>query len=164
MLPPEICNEILKMVPSNCFAPNVVDRNSLQNCSLMSKRWNELARPFIFRTLALDVSERSQAFIAKRLDLLHNILDHHPTLASCFRHIVVHLHNYQEALDYLKKWGERIVGLTKRLPQVSHFIFDPTSDRIAAPNYYREPLFSLVKEAFKPLFSLPSMQYLDAKA
>ncbi|KAH6884761.1 hypothetical protein BKA70DRAFT_1339103 [Coprinopsis sp. MPI-PUGE-AT-0042] len=164
-VPPEIWSKVVGSFASRKW--HGPSPQSLCNFALVSKGWNEIARPFIFQTLELKIYTPND-LLAKQIALLHNILDSYPTIRCYFRYLIIRLDDRDGSQDYMRQWGGRILSLVERLSNISHFILDPDDGSIEAwlclgQDYFFNILSTDAQQIFRQVCSLPSLERLDMR-
>lgn len=141
---------------------------SLRNFALVSKRWNEIARPFIFRTWELGI-EISSECLSRQIDLLHSIFDETPTIANYFRCLrIMRMDSHEESRDFFTAHGAQLLRIIERLSNLSDFILDPDDGTTEMwlcldYDYFFKNIPREAQQIFKVVCSLPSLQRLDIR-
>ncbi|KAH6884762.1 hypothetical protein BKA70DRAFT_1574797 [Coprinopsis sp. MPI-PUGE-AT-0042] len=162
-IPPEIWRET-----TGLLASRKGENQILLSCALFSKKWNEIARPFIFKTLEVEATWANDC-LSDRVDVSHDIFDRHSGVASCFRLIVRLSGGSVVAIGFLQMWGERLLALIKRLPIIKHFILDPDDGSVEAWSilfhyfFFEEIQRRSTDILFRQVCSLPTLQHLDVR-
>ena len=179
-MPPELWIEVFEVLT----AGSLDNRQPLQTCSLVSKEWNTLARPILFKTLVIAIPEwnledrwthRCTNWRAQpELENLNRILSRsNPSVVGLVRHFILRISgDDHSAWQSFIRCVRSIRAFIRRLPNISKVSFAPTKEEEERgwwrPNRYllKSPsrgARNVTKRAMEEMISFGSLRSLDVR-